>query len=334
MIERKGVVIVGEILDAKLAPITAELLNIGRRLANDLGQELAALFIGSGISEPARKAISYGAEKVYTIDEPLFADYLTDTYLEALEKFDKEFHPEVILFGHTSIGRDLAPRLAFRLETGITLDCIDIDLDPETKLLKKTKPIYGGNALAVYVCEEFRPQMASIRPKIVEPAKQDISRKGEIITFNPALNKQEGRIKIISRVKEEITGIKLEEANIVVCGGRGIGGKEGFQQLEELARLLNGAVGATRPPCDAKLCPPHYQIGNTGKRVSPMLYIGIAVSGSMQHIAGMSGSKNIIAINKDPEASIFSVAHYGVVGDYTKILPAFTAKIKEFLSKG
>ena len=334
MIERKGVVIVGEILNGKLASITTELLNIGRKLADDLGQELAALFIGSGIIEAAREAISYGVDKVYTIDEPMFSDYLTDSYVGALEKFDKQFHPELLLFGHTSLGRDLAPRLAFRLETGITLDCTDIAIDPETKLLKKTKPIYGGNALAVYVCEGNRPQMASIRPKIAEPAKPDTSRKGEIISFDPALDKAAIRCKVTGRTKEEVTGIKLEEANVVVCGGRGVGGKEQFQQLEELVRLLNGAVGATRPPCDAKWCPAHCQIGNTGKLVSPALYIGIAISGSMQHIAGMSGSKTIVAINKDPEANIFGVAHYGVVDDYTKVLPGFTAKLKELLSKG
>jgi electron transfer flavoprotein alpha subunit len=176
--------------------------------------------------------------------------------------------------------------------------------------------------------------MAAIRPKTVEPAESDTSRKGEIIPFDPALDKAAIRGKITSRTKEEVTGIKLEEANVVVCGGRGVGGKEQFQQLEELARLLNGAVGATRPPCDDKWCPAHCQIGNTGKLVSPALYIGIALSGSMQHITGMSGSKTIVAINKDPEANIFGVAHYGVVGDYTRVLPAFTAKCKELLSKG
>jgi caffeyl-CoA reductase-Etf complex subunit CarE len=332
--DRKGVAIVGEISNGRLASITTELLNISRKLAADLEQELAALFIGSGIGEAAREAISYGADKVYTIDGPMFADYLTDSYVGALEKFDKQFHPEVLLFGHTSLGRDLAPRLAFRLGTGLTLDCTDLAIDPETKLLKKTKPVYGGNALAVYVCEAARPQMAAIRPKTAEPAKPDPSRKGEMIPFDPALDKAAIRGKVTGRMKEEVTGIKLEEANVVVCGGRGIGGKEQFQQLEELARLFNGAVGATRPPCDAKWCPAHYQIGLTGKLVSPALFIGIALSGSIQHIAGMSGSKTIIAINQDPEANIFGVAHYGVVGDYTKVLPAFTAKVKELLSKG
>ncbi len=176
--------------------------------------------------------------------------------------------------------------------------------------------------------------MASLRPKTVEPVKPDISRKGEMIPFDPALDKSSIRGKVIGRIKEEAVGIKLEEANVVVCGGRGIGGGEQFQQLEELARLFNGAVGATRPLCDAKWCPARYQIGLTGKLVFPALFIGIALSGASQHIAGMSGSKTIVAINKDPEANIFGVAHYGVVGDYAKVLPAFKAKCKELLSKG
>ncbi len=333
MTERKGAVIVGELSDGNLAPITTELLSIGRKLADELGQELSALFIGSGIGETANEAIFFGADKVYVIDKPLFKDYLTDSYVGALEKFVKQIEPELLLLGHTSLGRDVAPRLAFRLETGLTQDCVELAIDPETKLLQKTKPVYGGNALAIYVCEEGRPQMATIRAKVVEPSTQDTSRKGNIIPFDPELDEAAIKGKVISKVKEEITGIKLEEANVVVCGGRGIGGPEPFQQLEGLARMLNGAVGATRPPCDAKWCPAYYQVGLTGKLISPSLYIGIALSGASQHLAGMTGSKTIVAINKDPEANIFGIAHYGVVGEYGKILPAFMEKCQEFLSK-
>jgi electron transfer flavoprotein alpha subunit len=333
MADSKGVVIVGEVSDEGLAPITAELLGIGRKLADELGQELSALFIGSGVGEAANEAIFFGADKVYVIDKPLFKDYLTDSYVAAVEKFVKQFEPELLLLGHTSLGRDLAPRLAFRLETGITQDCIELALDAGTKLLQKTKPVYGGNALAVYVCEEGRPQMATIRPKAMEPAARDDSRKGEVIPFDPQLDEAAVRGKVTGKVKEEVVGIKLEEANVVVCGGRGIGGAEQFQKLDELASMLNGAVGATRPPCDAKWCPSRYQIGLTGKLVSPSLYIGIALSGASQHIAGMSGSKTVVAINKDPEANIFGIAHYGVVGEYEKVLPAFVKKCQELLSK-
>lgn len=333
MADRRGVVIIGELSDGGLAAITTELLGIGRKLADQLGQQLSILFIGSGIGEAVNEAIFFGADKVYVIDKPLFEDYLTDSYVGALEKFVKQTEPEILILGHTSLGRDLAPRLAFRLETGITQDCVELALDPETKLIQKTKPVYGGNALAIYVCEEGCPQMATIRPKAMGPLPRDVSRKGEVIPFELELDAAAIRGKVTDKVKEEITGIKLEEANVIVCGGRGLGGPEPFQQLEELAKILNGAVGATRPPCDAKWCPAHYQIGLTGKLVSPSLYIGVALSGASQHQAGMSGAKTIVAINKSPEANIFGIAHYGLVGDYQKILPAFMEKCQELLSK-
>ncbi|MCL0065453.1 electron transfer flavoprotein subunit alpha/FixB family protein [Dehalococcoidia bacterium] len=332
MVENKGVLIVGELSNGNLASITAELLGIGRKLADDLGQELSAAFIGSGIADTAGEAIAFGADKVYVIDNPLFKDYVTDSYVGALEKLSNGVAPEILLLGQTTMGRDLAPRLAFRLETAVTLDCVDLALDPDTRLLQKSKPVYGGNAMAVYVSEEGRPQMATIRPKAMEPLEQDASRKGEVIPFDPALDESAIRARVVEKVKEEVVGIKLEDANVVICGGRGIGGAEAFQQLSELAKMLNGAMGATRPPCDSGWVPAHAQVGLTGKLVSPTLYVGIALSGSSQHQAGMSGSKNIVAINKDPEANIFGIAHYGVVGDYKKLLPAFMEKCKELLS--
>ncbi|MCL0081702.1 electron transfer flavoprotein subunit alpha/FixB family protein [Dehalococcoidia bacterium] len=332
MAENKGVLIVGELSDGKLASITAELLGIGRKLADDLDEGLSAVFIGNGITDVAGEAITLGADKVYVIDDPLFKDYVTDSYVGALEKLSNDQAPEILLLGQTSMGRDLAPRLAFRLGTAVTLDCVDLVLDPDTKLLQKSKPVYGGNAMAVYVSEEGRPQMATIRPKAMEPLEQDVSRKGEVIPFDPALDESAVRARVVEKVKEEVVGIKLEDADVVICGGRGIGSAEAFEQLNELAKILNGAVGATRPPCDSGWVPAHVQVGLTGKLVSPTLYIGIALSGSSQHQAGMSGSKNIVAINKDPEANIFGIAHYGVVGDYKKLLPAFLEKCKELLS--
>ncbi|MCL0087354.1 electron transfer flavoprotein subunit alpha/FixB family protein [Dehalococcoidia bacterium] len=332
MAENKGVLIVGELSDGKLASITAELLGIGRKLADDLDEGLSAVFIGNGITDVAGEAITLGADKVYVIDDPLFKDYVTDSYVGALEKLSNDQAPEILLLGQTSMGRDLAPRLAFRLGTAVTLDCVDLVLDPDTKLLQKSKPVYGGNAMAVYVSEEGRPQMATIRPKAMEPLEQDVSRKGEVIPFDPALDESAVRARVVEKVKEEVVGIKLEDADVVICGGRGIGSAEAFEQLKELAKILNGAVGATRPPCDSGWVPAHVQVGLTGKLVSPTLYIGIALSGSSQHQAGMSGSKNIVAINKDPEANIFGIAHYGVVGDYKKLLPAFLEKCKELLS--
>jgi len=232
--------------------------------------------------------------------------------------------------GQTSIGRDLAPRLAFRLNTAVSMDCIELAIDPDSKLMLQTKPVYGGNALATFTCESY-PQIATVRAKTMSPLERNASRQGEVIATKTALDPSAIRTKVLEKVPEEITGIKLEDAEVVVTGGRGIGGSDGFKQLEELAELLNGAVGATRPPCDNSWVPDGWQVGLTGKIVSPDLYIAVAVSGASQHVSGCSGSKNIVAINKDPDANIFKVAHFGIVGDWKKVIPVFTNKVKELL---
>lgn len=333
--ERKGeVVIVGEFLEGKISSITAELLSVGRALADEANDTLSVVFIENEISqEVASEAISLGGDKVYIMDAPLFKDYLTDTYVAALESLDKKISPEILLLGHTTLGRDLAPRLAFRLKTGLTTNCVELSFDAETRRLRKTKPVYGGNAWATYVCQECRPQMATLRAKVVQPLKRDVSRKGEVLHFNPELGEATTLVRVIGRVREEVPGIKLEDADIVICGGRGIGGPEGFKQLEELARILNSAVGCTRIPSDNKWVPASCQIGLTGKVVSPALYIGIALSGASQHLAGMSGATTIVAINKDPEANIFTRAHYGIVDEYQKVLPALIERCKQLSSK-
>jgi len=327
----QGVLICGEISEGYLSPITIELLGIGHSLADQLGQNIHAVLIGSGVdTKLAQDCIYFGANTVYVMDDPILKDYLIDSYVAALERLTRDLKPDILLFGQTSMGRDVAPRLAYRLNTGVTLDCIELLIDRETKLMHQTKPVYGGNANAIYVCQT-KPQIASIRPKTMSPPERDESRKGKIIPFAPDIEATAVRGKLLERVKEQAVGIKLEDANVVVCGGRGIGGPEGFEQLKELARLLNGAVGASRPPCEHEWVPDHWQVGLTGKIVSPKLYIGVALSGSSQHLSGISGSKNIVAINKDPEANIFSVAHYGVVGDYRNVLPAFIEKCKDKL---
>lgn len=333
MSDRNGIAILGETSNGALSSITLELLGAGRQLADQAGQPLVALFIGEGITATAAEAFKYGADKVVVIDSIAYANYLTDTFVGAVHNFDNEFNPEFMLFGHTPVGRDLAPRLSFRLNTGLTLDCIELNLDPATGLLQKVKPVYGGNAVATYVCEEGRPQMAAVRPKTMTPATRDESRTGEVTPFDPVLDETASRVKFIRKDVEEAVGIKLEDADVVICGGRGLGGPEPFKQLEELAALLGGAVAASRPPCDSKWCPSGYQIGLTGKLISPALYIGIALSGSSQHQSGMSGSKTIVAVNKDEEANIFDIAHYGVVGEYQRVLPAFIEKCKEMMSK-
>ncbi|MCK4368948.1 MAG: electron transfer flavoprotein subunit alpha/FixB family protein [Dehalococcoidales bacterium] len=331
MAEYKGVMIFGEATEGKLASIATELLGCGRKLADDLGQELSAVLVGSGISNLAQEAIAFGADKAYVVDDPLLKDYQTDSYVSVMEKVVGQVMPQVLLLGQTSIGRDLAPRLAFKLNTAASLGCLELAIDPESKLLLQTKPVYGGNAQAVFVCASY-PQIATVRAKAMAPLEPDKSRKGEVITIDAGLDPSAIRTKVLEKVAEKVEGIRLEDAEVIVSGGRGIGSVEGFQQLEELARMLKGAVGATRPPCDNEWVPAGAQIGLTGKIVAPDLYIAVALSGSSQHMSGCSGSKTIVAINKDPEANIFREARFGVVGDWKKALPTFTEKLKELLA--
>jgi electron transfer flavoprotein alpha subunit len=331
MAEHKGVLVCVEVTEDRLVSISQELLGCGRKLADELGEELAAVLVGSGVKDQAQEAIAFGADRVYVVDDPILKDYNTDAYVTAMEKVVKEAGPQILLMGQTSLGRDLAPRLAFRLETALSTDCIELAIDPETKNLLQTRPVYGGNARATFITES-RPQMATVRQKAMSPLERDDSRQGEVITLEAGVDPSQIRTKVLDRVKEEVAGIKLEAAPVVVSGGRGIGGPDGFGQLEELARLLKGAVGATRSATDNGWVPATIQVGLTGKIVTPDLYIAVALSGASQHMAGCSGSKNIVAVNKDPEANIFKEAQFGVVGDYKQVIPALTAKVKELLA--
>lgn len=331
MAEYKDVLVFGETIDGKLAPITAELLGCGRRLADELKESLVCILVGDKVADVANSAIASGADKVYIAEDPTLKEYQTDAYLMVMEKAVKEIMPRILLLGQTSIGRDLAPRLAFRLGTGLSMDCVELSIDPATKLLQQTRPVYGGNARAIFTTESF-PQMVTVRQKAMTPLEPDPSRKGEVVPMKVEIDPAKIRAKVLQTVKEEVVGIKLEDAPIVVAGGRGIGGPDGFKQLEELAKMLKGAVGASRPPCDNKWVPDTMQIGLTGKIVTPELYIAVGISGASQHMAGCSGAKNIVAINKDPEANIFKEARFGVVGDWKQVLPAFTEKVKELLA--
>jgi electron transfer flavoprotein alpha subunit len=331
MAENKGVLVFCEIKEGKLAAIATELLGCGRKLADDLGQELAAVLVGSGVAEVAKEAIAYGADKAYVVDDAQLKDYQTDSYVAAAEKVATQAAPQIILMGQTAIGRDLAPRLAFRLKTAAALGCTELAIDSGSKKLLQTKPVYGGNAQAVFVTDAF-PQIATVRAKAMTPLAPDAGRKGEIVNIDAGLDPAAIRTKVVEKVAEKVEGIRLEDAEVVVCGGRGIGSADGFTQLEELAKLLKGAVGATRPPCDNEWVAAGAQIGLTGKIVAPELYLAIALSGSSQHMSGCSGSKTIVAINKDPEANIFREARFGLVGDWKKALPAFTEKLKELLA--
>lgn len=332
MAEYKGVLVFGELADKKLAAITAELLGCGRRLADELKENLCCLLCGEVVGELSKEAIAFGADKVYVVEHPLLKEYQADSYMQVAEKVVKENSPRIVLIGQTAMGRDLAPRLAFRLGAGLATDCLDLKIDPATKLLVQTKPVYGGNAQAVFI-SEFMPQMATVRPKAMSPLERDASRRGEIVTTKVDIDASKIRTKILQTAKEEAAGIKLEDAPVIVTGGRGMGGPEPFKTiLKELADLLHGAVGASRPPADNGWVPEALHIGLTGKIVAPDLYIAVAVSGASQHMAGCSGSKHIVAINKDPDANIFREAEFGVVGRYEEVLPAFIGKLKELLA--
>ncbi|MBN2463500.1 MAG: electron transfer flavoprotein subunit alpha/FixB family protein [Dehalococcoidia bacterium] len=331
MAENKGIMVYGELVEGKLTSITTELLGCGRRLADELKEGLMCILVGDSLGDAPKKAVAYGADKVYTAEDALLKDYQTDSYIAVMEKATKDLAPRIILFGQTSTGRDLAPGLAFRLGVPVSMDCLELSIDPATKFLQQTRPVFGGNARATFTSEVF-PQMATVRQKAMSPLSPDESRKGEITPIKVELDPAKIRTKVLETVKEEVVGVKLEDAQAIVTGGRGIGGPEGFKQLEELAKILKGAVGASRPPCDNKWVPDSMQIGLTGKIVTPELYIAVGLSGASQHLAGCSGAKNIIAINKDPEANIYKEARFGVVGDWKQILPAFTEKVKELLA--
>jgi electron transfer flavoprotein alpha subunit len=331
MADYKGIAVFCEVKEGKLAPISTEGLGIGKKLADDSGQELYAIVVGSGVADAAKEAIAFGADKAYVVDDEILKTYQTDSYVVVMEKVVSQITPQVLILGQNDIGRDLAPSLAFKLGTTATLDCVDLAIDPDSKRLLQTKPVYGGNAQAVYT-SNTDPQIVTIRTKAMTPLAPDTSRQGEIVNIDAGINASVIRTKVIDTVIEDVAGIKIEDAEVVVAGGRGMGSAEAFAQLEELAKLLKGAVGASRPPCDNGWMPDTVQIGLTGKIIAPELYIAVAISGSSQHLSGCSGSKNIIAINKDPEANIFRQARYGVVGDWKKVLPAFTEKLKELLA--
>ncbi len=329
----KGVLVFGEIAEGRLAPITIELLGAGRKLANDLGEELSALLLGSQATGLSQEAIAYGADSIYVMEDPLLDQYNSDAYTQVAADLCKKIAPSILLLGYTDIGCDLAPRLNGRLGGGLAMDCMALSIDPATKLLISTRPVFGGNAHATVVSKSARPQMATVRPKTMPPAERNDSRQGKIIPIEGKVDPSAIKVKLVERIKEEVEGVKLEDAEVVVTGGRGIGSAKNWEMIQELARVLGGAVGATRPACDEGWASVSLQIGQSGKVVSPKLYIAVALSGAMSHISGHLGSKYIVAINKDKEANIFNVAHYGIIGDYKEVLPALTAKLKELKSK-
>jgi len=325
----RGVWVFAEQREEKIMPVTYELLEAGRRLADILGEELSAFLLGNNMEKEADNLLYYNVDRVYLVEDQMLEVYRTLPYTQAIVDLVKKNFPEIILMGATSIGRDLAPRVATRLKTGLTADCTGLDIDRKERNLIQTRPAFGGNIMATIVSAHSRPQIATVRPKVMKkPKSLKRKGKGKIIKIKPCFTQKDEILKIIKFIKEEREVKDLQEAEIIVSGGRGLGKAEKFSLIRELADLLGGAVGASRAVVDAGWIPSYHQVGQTGKTVQPKLYIACGISGAIQHQVGMRTSEVIVAINKDPNAPIFSIATYGIVEDLHKFLPLLIKKIK------
>jgi len=329
----RGVWVFAEQRDGKFMPVTFELLGAGRKLADELGDEFSIVLLGSNVQDKAELLQKYPVDKIYLVDHPLLKDYQTNFYTRVFSDLVKRYHPQILLMGATTLGRDLAPRVATRLGTGLTADCTSFKIDKETKNLVQIRPAFGGNVMASIISPYHRPQMATVRPKVMEKLSPGSSSKGEIVKVEPDLSGEDELVRIVGKVREEIDVQDLQEAEIIVSGGRGLGKPENFKLIRKLAELLGGAVGASRAVVDAGWIPSYHQVGQTGKTVQPKLYIACGISGAIQHQVGMRNSEIIIAVNKDPEAPIFNIATYGVVEDLHQFLPVLIKKLEDISSK-
>lgn len=323
----RGIWVFAEQRDGELSNVTLELLGEGRRLADELGEPLSAVLLGSEISDLVETLFHYGADKVFLADDPHLKFFVEDAYAPVIVDLVRQERPNVILMGATSIGRSLAPKISARLETGLTADCTGLEVNLAERNLLQTRPAFGGNLMATILCPNHRPQMATVRPKVFKPLAADKARTGELVKLDLSQLKWDLRTEVLQVVNEVGNTINLEESNIIVSGGRGLCDPKNFTLVEELAQVLNGAVGASRAAVDAGWVAYSHQVGQTGKTVGPKVYFACGIHGAIQHLAGMSSSDIIIAINKNPDAPIFKVANYGIVGDVLEILPLL---IKEF----
>jgi electron transfer flavoprotein alpha subunit len=324
----QGVWVFAEQRDGKLKSVAYELLSEGRKLADKLGTELCAVCLGRNI-EGAEGLVAYGADKVYLADDPALADHQEDYYTGVLVDLIRKHKPEILLAGATAMGRSFIPRVAAIIYTGLTADCTGLDIDPESKLLLQTRPTFGGNVMATITCQAKRPQMATVRPHVFKRAAPDEGRRGEIIKVDFDKKSVTSRTKLLSFVEDLSERVKLDEAESIVSGGRGLGKPENFQIVADLADALGAALGSSRPPVDDGWIPYSHQVGQTGKTVCPKLYIACGISGAVQHLAGMQTAEVIVAINEDPNAPIFEVATYGIVGDLFKVVPMLTDRLKK-----
>jgi electron transfer flavoprotein alpha subunit len=324
----RGVWVFVEQTEGHPARVSLELLGKGRELAAKLDVELTAFLIGESVGDLAKELIFYGADRVIVADDPMLKDYGTELYTDIISQQAMKEKPEVLIVGASPIGRDLAPRLSFRLNAGCTADCTDLDIDEENRLFVSTRPAFGGNVMATIICPEHRPQMSTVRPGVMPLPEKDESRKGEIINLDLQLKREDVKVELLESVKGRSEGLSIQEAEKIVAIGMGAGDRDTFEMIKELADLLDAEVAATRLAVEAGWISHDFQIGQTGKTVRPSLYMACGISGAVQHTAGMSGSKIIIAINSDPNAEIFKIADYGIVGDVGKVVPAMIAELK------
>ncbi|PLX95352.1 MAG: electron transfer flavoprotein subunit alpha [Desulfuromonas sp.] len=333
--EYRGVWVFVEQNDGEVAKVSWELLGTGAELAAKLGVELCAVVIGANVGHLPEQAFSWGADKVYLMDEPVFTHYRTEPYTKALCQMIEQYKPEIILMGATGMGRDLAGAVATVVKTGLTADCTGLDIDQERNLMQ-TRPAFGGNIMATIMCDRFRPQMATVRPHVMPMPEAQTGKGGEIIPVRSILDEGSILTKVVEIIRDSkaMDHVDIAGANIIVSGGRGMMGKENFGILEELADELGGVVGASRSAVDSGWMPGDRQVGQTGKTVRPTIYIACGISGAIQHMVGMQDSDIIIAINRDREAPIFQIATYGIVGDLFQVVPAITQRVRELRQSG
>lgn len=328
----KNIYVFAEQRDGVIAKVAYELIGKANELAQDLGQEVVAVVLGDKITEAAKKLFKFGANQVIAVDHPALREYLTEPYAKAMYEIIKAKDPEIVIYGATAIGRDLAPRVSARVHTGLTADCTKLEIDEETNGLFMTRPAFGGNIMATIICPDHRPQMATVRPGVMK-ALAESDKTGEVEVFDAGITEADVNLKIREVVKETKKSVDITEAKILVSGGRGIGGCEGFGPLKELADALGGEIASSRACVDAGWIERDCQVGQTGKTVRPNLYIAAGISGAIQHAAGMEDSELIIAINKNNTAPIFDIADVGIVGDVNVIIPKLTEAVKKAKSE-
>jgi len=332
--EWSGVWVVIEYNRGEVAPVSWELLGVGRKLADDLGCELAGVLIGKDVDPVIPEAFAYGAEKLYVIDDPILEPFRTQPYAEGLTKLVNKYKPEILLMGATAMGRDVFPVVATKLQTGLTADCTVLEIDPQYRLLLQTRPAFGGNIMATILCKTRRPQMATVRPRVMPMPPKIPGRTGEIIREELGISENEILTKVLEYVKGDARTIFLDKAEIIVAAGLGVGAKRNMALIEELADVLGASIAGSRGVVEAGWLPHEQQVGQTGITVRPKLYIAVGISGAIQHLVGMETSDCIVAINNDPDAPIFRVATYGIVGDLFQVVPALTYEFKKRLQHG